>query len=290
MLLNGWLLSGSLTRRATCAPLRWRNSSRVLPVKMPSAARRALPLSSLSRLASLSLRCAGSTSCLGATPLFVSRCELPSHWVTHARCALVSTFTVRVLFALSLIRLTRPRHSSAGAKCSSLSFSPTNTLLVSPTVSSFSSTFARTIAAAAVPPLLLLITQLLCGCPLIASSRYLRICGSFPPPPHPPLLAGAGTLITVDLHIVPVLHHLADEFGFGRDRLLPHTSIRSGALAQLCHASDDVRMLVGGWRSLSGMNTYQRSSLRHAELISDDLRNLSICPISETQLMYNTGP
>ena len=103
-----------------------------------------------------------------------------------------------------------------------------------------------------------------------------------PPQPNQPLLSGLGDQITA-AHVKNVLNLLADKFGFERKRLQPHSSIRSGALAQVALHDAHTRGLMGNWGSSGSMAAYERASLAHANKISADIHNPILCPIALTQ-------
>ena len=118
-------------------------------------------------------------------------------------------------------------------------------------------------------------------------TENFRFLSAYPPQPFQPLLSGYDGQITAKL-IKSVLTALAQKHGFDPDRMQPHASIRAGVLTQLENHDEQTQRSVGGWNSLGGKLAYQKTSLRHASRISQDIHDSSLCPISITKLIYNT--
>jgi hypothetical protein len=111
------------------------------------------------------------------------------------------------------------------------------------------------------------------------------IC-AYPPVAESPLLSGLGYQISSDCMLV-LLHKLADKYGFARDRMKMHSSIRSGALVALENEADHIKERQGCWRSTEGMLNYLRGTLQHAAYVTDQLHDPSLCPISLTQMTFS---
>ena len=109
----------------------------------------------------------------------------------------------------------------------------------------------------------------------------------FPPLPNSPLLSGLGLQVTSS-DINKILKITAIRLGRDPSRLVPH-SLRFGALGQIEETDEATQMEQGNWRSVQGMRTYTRRSVKHAKTIVRMLHSPASCPLSHTLFMYSTG-
>jgi len=114
---------------------------------------------------------------------------------------------------------------------------------------------------------------------------YLR---RFPPLPASPLLSGLGTQVKSS-DLLPFLKDLARTYDLDPARMKMHSSVRSGALVALENETDAVKQRQGCWSSTEGMCNYLRGTLQHASHVSSLLHDSSLCPISITQMTFNTS-
>ena len=111
-----------------------------------------------------------------------------------------------------------------------------------------------------------------------------------PPAPDALILSGSIFSFSTDRYMQPVLDQLTILHGFPYRRLRPHSSIRSGVLAQINDQSDEVKRQQGGWSSNSGMMIYTRPSFLHAVSIANDIHDPSKYSTSHLQRIFGTTP
>jgi hypothetical protein len=109
----------------------------------------------------------------------------------------------------------------------------------------------------------------------------------YPPLPESPLLSGLGTQVSSS-DINKILKITADRLGMDGGRMVPH-SIRFGGPQQLEEADEETQMAQGNWRSVQGMKTYTRRSIKHARTVTKMLHAPASCPLSHTLYMYTAG-
>lgn len=114
---------------------------------------------------------------------------------------------------------------------------------------------------------------------------HLVLC---PPLPNTPLLSGCNILITPADHIQPVLDALTNQHNLPPNKLLPHSSIRSAVLSQINDQSDEVKQRQGGWKSKSGMMIYTRPSFQHANLIANDIHDITKYPTTHLKHIFGS--
>jgi hypothetical protein len=112
----------------------------------------------------------------------------------------------------------------------------------------------------------------------------------FPPLPNQLLLSGSPHLFSTELHIQPVLDALTVLHDLPPRRLRPHSSIRSGVLAQINDQPDEVKRRQGGWTSNSGMLIYTRPSFQHAITIANDIHDATKYPTTHLQHIFGSAP